>query len=83
MVTSAGLAPELRRFLCLLGRHPYPYWRWIVLLTGGITAASLVVGLAGDPEGDGRVGDRAVPSGLPEPVQPLPNAPFPDRVSHG
>jgi len=52
-------------------------------LTRGVAVPPLVVRLPGDPEEDAGVGDRAELLGLAEPVQPLPNALFPDRVSHG
>ena len=51
--------------------------------TRGVAAPPLVVGLPGDPEEATGVGDRAELLGLAKPVQPLPNALFPDNVRHG
>lgn len=51
--------------------------------TRGVAAPPLVVGLPGDPEEDTGVGDGPERLGLAKPVQPLPNALFPDNVGHG
>jgi len=49
----------------------------------GVSPPPLVVGLPRDPEEDTGIGHRAELLGFAEPVQPLPNALFPDKVWHG